>query len=365
VGSLVKLTIMMKVMVAVKHDVARERIVEALGELTNVLVHEARGDLRAALHTLAASAPDLIVACDGGGVELIEAARRHAASPEVVIVGDEDTKEAQRRWRDAGAALYLHNEDREELTRGVRALALGRRAARRARAGSGGEAGSEDRWPMIGRIAGGAAHDIANYLAVADLSLAIIDRRFADVGMRMEILRARGAVDAAVEVARLVVAWARGGEPEPELVDLGACTREVIDLLKRAVPEHVRVVMEIERVLPPVRGVVVELQQLVMNLVLNACDAMVDGGTLRVLVRATAPGVVTLEVIDSGMGMANEPTDPGGGSPLTRSSKAGRHGQGLGLGIVRAVVERHGGIFRMGPTSERGTRVAVTLFAAS
>src|SRR5690606_13990279 len=109
--------------------------------------------------------------------------------------------------------------------------------------------------------------------------------------------------------------------------------------------------------LPPLEGVRAQLEQLVLNLVINACEAMPDGGELVVTVRKSAAAAVVLEVVDSGSGGV---PPIGNGRAVSRK----RRGAGLGLGIVQSVVERHRGAFTIAKAEPGGTKVVVMLPSA-
>jgi signal transduction histidine kinase len=209
-----------------------------------------------------------------------------------------------------------------------------------------------DRLAMIGRLAAGVAHDLNNYLAVVDASFALRQRRGDDRGEN----DAREAVRSATRLTRCLADYARGGEPEPAPVELGVLVRRVIDVFGRVIPAQVRLVLELDGSARPVRGVAAELEQLVLNLVLNACDAMSGGGELFIAVRASGYAVV-LEVADTGGGLTDDISSSDGVS--SPSNKPGRGGSGLGLGIVRSVAERHRARLDLGAHAT-GTRATVT-----
>src|SRR3569623_417143 len=97
-----------------------------------------------------------------------------------------------------------------------------------------------------------------------------------------------------------------------------------------------------------IQGAASELEQGVANLVLNSSDAMPEGGTLRIRVQATGTDAVFLEVADEGSGAPGPTTKPG-------------RRIGLGLSIVRRVVDRHSGTLRIAPRHPRGTIVTIFL----
>jgi len=217
------------------------------------------------------------------------------------------------------------------------------------------------RFVMLGRVAAGVAHDLNNYLAVVDLALTAAQGSGADIANCKELADAREAVQSARKLTNGLLDYARGGSPTPQSIDLGALVRRVLELFARVIPENVTLELETETAAPLVTGIAAELEQLVLNLVVNACDAMPDGGELSVGVRASKENSVTLEVADTGCGLSEACRDSDG--PTSPSSKRGSETSGLGLGIVRSVAERHGAALELGPRSGGGTRVVVSFIA--
>lgn len=217
-----------------------------------------------------------------------------------------------------------------------------------------------DRFAALGRIAAGVAHDLCHTLELVGLSLAEV-RRYAEDPMLQDAARdAQGGADRALELSRCLLEYARGGRPTTESVDLVATVHHLLDLFGRVIPEKVRVVVDAEDGLPRIGGVPTELEQLVLNLVVNACDAMADGGELRVTLR-TLRESVCLEIADSGPGIAETIAAAGALGP---STKPGRLGVGLGLGIVRSIADRHRATVQITAREGGGTVARVTFPAA-
>lgn len=208
---------------------------------------------------------------------------------------------------------------------------------------------------LLGRIAGGVAHDLNNYLAVADTSLVLLARRVTGAEAQEEIQHARRALDAAIRLSRVVLEYARGGQPPMDELDLVALVRRVVSLFGRVVPTAVSLSISVEEEPAMVSGARAEVEQVVLNLVLNACDAMAAGGHLGVAVRGAAGEPVTLEITDTG---------PGSSEPPVAATRHQDGGAGLGLGIVRSVVDRHGAEFQLAPRTGGGMRATVTFTGA-
>lgn len=204
----------------------------------------------------------------------------------------------------------------------------------------------DDSFRLLGRMAAGVAHDMNNYLTVMRVALDLDDT-----------VRLREGIESAIRLNRNLLEYARGATPEPTAIDLPCLVERVLSLVGRLITPEILVIIDKPPMLPQVRGVQAELEQLVLNLVINACDAMPTGGELRIKLRAPGPSAVVLEVIDTGAGMFEEtPT-----GPIAPSKKPGRGGRGLGLGIVRSVVDRHHAVMKIATSAGGGTAVSVIL----
>lgn len=206
-------------------------------------------------------------------------------------------------------------------------------------------------------VAGGAAHDLRNMLTVvagrAEL-LAGRDDLPADARADADALAAAAARGVAV-AAELTVA-ARSAHRSPEVFDPGEGAAGFLPLLRAATgPAHpVRLHREPTGLVLADRT---ELLRVLLNLVLNARDALPGGGTIDIRVApggpAGAPGGVAVEVMDHGVGMDPEVVRRAFDPDFT----AKPHGTGLGLAVVRRAVERAGGSVRIDSEPGRGTRV--------
>jgi signal transduction histidine kinase len=153
-------------------------------------------------------------------------------------------------------------------------------------------------------------------------------------------------------------------------MELGPFVHRSIGLMRRQLPPGSRFEIEVPEKLV-LRGSQEELHQVLLNLVLNARDAMPDGGTIRIVAHGVvfdrvqasahhlaAPGTyVELAVIDTGIGM-DEPTQARAFEPFFTTKPPG-HGTGLGLAMVHAVVARHGGGIVLDSAPGRGTTITM------
>jgi nitrogen-specific signal transduction histidine kinase len=208
----------------------------------------------------------------------------------------------------------------------------------------------------IGQLAGGVAHDFNNLLTAirgyADLvarTLADSDRRHADVD---EIIK---AADRAAGLTRQLLAFSRKQVLRPALIDLNALLADTSRMLRRVIGEDIELVTKLAPDLSPVLADVGQLEQVVMNLAVNARDAMPRGGRLSITTDHVTlddscamhggpvlPGpYVMLAVVDTGVGM-DETTKQRIFEPFFTTKEPGR-GTGLGLATVYGIVEQSGG----------------------
>lgn len=219
--------------------------------------------------------------------------------------------------------------------------------------------GADDALRLLGRITAGVAHDLNNYLCVTNLLLALLQTAPTDPVL---LARTRSSLEQARRLTTSLMRQVRGEELAFEAVDFAELVNSTLALLAQLIPPSIQVSTDIAAYLRPVHGIASELEQMVMNLVLNAADAMPDGGELTVRVRTTGVAMLCLEVADTGAGMTRDALTSYGG--LTASSRPGQR-VGLGLGIVRRVIEHHGGSIRFASRLDRSGTVAWAMLPTS
>ncbi|HEY5951859.1 MAG TPA: ATP-binding protein [Kofleriaceae bacterium] len=334
----------MKILIVDGSKEQRSHLVEVLGEVTNVVIQGAVADMRTALSVVVEASPDVIVTGDalpdGDGAQLIEGVRRLARTPSFVVVADNECETRRDRYLAVGVDRYV------EKTDDARALQVAVTTLRRRPAGS---VPPEETQRLLGRMTAGVVHDLNNYIHVLDVTLTLLRRHPDDPQLWTQ---SQAAIQAMARLNATLLSYARGGTLAPALVDLGDVARDTLSVLARVVSSEISVRFDIAEPLPPIQGVRSELEQLVLNLVVNACDAMPKGGELTIAVRRSAGSVVVLEVADTGSGIVPQPAN--GHAVSTK-----RSGIGLGLGIVQAVVERHRGALSIGASEGGGTKVTV------
>jgi signal transduction histidine kinase len=204
----------------------------------------------------------------------------------------------------------------------------------------------------VGRLAGGVAHDFNNLLTavISNLEMALAGTPAGDP--RREALRlAEQAAWQASHVTRQLLGFARQAPSRAQPADLNACVRQTIDMLRGTLGPAVEVELRCDPALGLVRADVGQLGQVLMNLCLNARDAMPGGGRLCVETGPAAadvpgrdgrPGAFArLRVRDSGAGVPPEVL-PRIFEPFFTTKEVGA-GTGLGLAVVLGIVQQHGG----------------------
>ena len=237
------------------------------------------------------------------------------------------------------------------------------------------------RLESLGQLAGGVAHDFNNLLGIILNYTAFVaeevakaadhDPRWDDVAEDLE--QTRRAAQRGAELTRQLLAVGRREVVRPEVVDLNDVVRGVEPLLRRAVGEAVDVLTSLDPVLPDVLADPGQLEQVLVNLAVNARDAMPTGGALSIDTDAVdvdmgdalaRPGVkpgryARLRVSDTGVGMDREVQDRAFEPFFT--TKAAGIGTGLGLATVYGIISQAGGDTRIYSEPGIGTTVSVLL----
>jgi two-component system cell cycle sensor histidine kinase/response regulator CckA len=232
------------------------------------------------------------------------------------------------------------------------------------------------RLEAVGRLAGGVAHDFNNLLTgvllYSDLLLAGMDpgdrqRKYAE--------EVRGAVLQATGLVRQLLAVARPQLADPQLLSLNDVAAEMRSLLGRLIGENIELQLHLDPTLGLVRMDPTQAQQILLNLVLNARDAMPDGGRILVetsncQIQVLAPPrsaevgcpvlpCALLVVGDNGKGMDAETRKHLFEAFFT--TKAAGQGTGLGLSTVHQIVNGSGGLIHVDSEPGGGTRITILL----
>ena len=227
-----------------------------------------------------------------------------------------------------------------------------------------------ERLETVGKLAGGIAHDFNNLLAVIlnNIDFAL-DALPEDSAARADIEGIGEAAQRAAALTRQLLLFSRRGVMNPEVLGVNEVLVDLEKLLRRTVPEHVELRMSLLDTLEPVRVDRSQLEQVVMNLVINARDAMPDGGLIAVTTSLTTlepgdwqvdaePGdYACITVSDSGTGMT-EDVRARALEPFFTTKGPGE-GSGLGLATVYGIVAQAGGDLTLYSEPGRGTTARV------
>jgi two-component system sensor histidine kinase HydH len=307
---------------------------------------------------------------DGDGTVLAPQLKDCSPDGEVVLLTGFATLESAVAAVRAGACAYLVKPCAtqellvtvEQAMRQVRLHAEKRQLARRAQ--------MAEKLAAVGTMTAGLSHEIRNPLNAAALQLTVLERRVQRLAREAQPALLEPLTLVRDEIRRLdhiledFLQFARPREFVPGAVEVAPLLTKVVDLLG-AQAERRGVALERDlHPVPPVAGDEERLRQVLVNLGLNALEAVGDGGHVRVSCRPVAapgeadqPGLVEIAVDDDGLGVPPESRDRIFEPFFTTKAR----GSGLGLSIVHAIVTQHGGTITVEDSPGGGARFAVRL----
>jgi PAS domain S-box-containing protein len=230
------------------------------------------------------------------------------------------------------------------------------------------------RMESIGTLAGGIAHDLNNVLAPIMMAIELLKQGGGGEARRTKILETiyascrRGA-----DLVRQVLSFARGVDHQSVAIRIGTLITELTGIIKQTFPRNIRITAEFPENLWPITGDPSQLHQVLLNLAVNARDAMSHGGKLSIAAsnvtvdaqfaatsqEATAGKYVLLEVSDTGCGMTREVRERIF-EPFFTTKEIGK-GTGLGLATVHTVVKNHGGFLNLDSEVGEGSTFRIYL----
>ncbi len=225
----------------------------------------------------------------------------------------------------------------------------------------------------VGQLSGGIAHDFNNLLTVILGNLEILEGRLEEPRALKPVQRAREAAELGAQLTNRLLAFARRQALEPRVVDLNHLVLGLSDMLHRTLGETVQVSTILGSGLGQTRADPGAIENALLNLAINARDAMPDGGNLTVETRNAdldanslagemdiVPGsYVVLTVTDTGIGMAPEVRDRAL-EPFFTTKEIGA-GTGLGLSMIYGFAKQSGGYLRIYSEPGQGTTVSLYL----
>jgi PAS domain S-box-containing protein len=226
----------------------------------------------------------------------------------------------------------------------------------------------------VGRLAGGIAHDFNNLLTpVLGYTEMLLDNEDLDAEARSDVAAIRRAGERARHLARQLLAFSRRQVLEMVDLDLDSILRDLEPILRRTLREDIELELRPGCDEQRIRGDVNQIEQIIMNLAINAMDAMPDGGRIEIetgrcrIAREDlsahpelAPGdYLSLVVRDTGHGVPPEILDRVV-EPFFTTKDAGK-GTGLGLATIHGIVQQYGGELRVCNRQEGGCEVTLLL----
>ncbi|VVB94140.1 Chemotaxis protein CheY [uncultured archaeon] len=234
----------------------------------------------------------------------------------------------------------------------------------------------KQRMESIGTLAGGIAHDLNNILTPIMLSLQMLKEKFKDESSQkvLDILEKNSQRGA--DLIKQVLSFSRGVEGEHKPLQIMNQISEIEKILKETFPRNIEIRTDVQKDLSTISGDVTQMHQVLMNLCVNARDAMPDGGILNITAsnffldenyarmhnEAKVGSYVTIAVSDTGVGISPEILDRIY-DPFFTTKEFGK-GTGLGLSTALAIVKSHGGFINVDSKVGKGTAFKVYLPSA-
>lgn len=224
----------------------------------------------------------------------------------------------------------------------------------------------------VGQLAGGIAHDFNNLITAILLNAQRAQRDVETSGPQYR--RLEDIVDTCQRCSALtnkLLTFSRTTVLSHRTLDISALVAEIGGLVERVLPENIEFTLNSSGGLPPIRGDATQIEQIVVNLCVNARDAMPDGGRIELDVREVVLGqdecdghpwvtpgrFVQLSVTDTGMGMSTEVQERAF-EPFFTTKQPGE-GTGLGLATVYGIVKQHEGLIKLISEPGQGTRCEI------
>ncbi|MBL8620375.1 MAG: PAS domain S-box protein [Myxococcales bacterium] len=276
-------------------------------------------------------------------------------------------RDGEVRWIHDRAVPIRDASGRVEQLAGVAADVTRRRALEE-------QLAQAQKMEAAGQLAGGIAHDFNNMLAVVQMEATMLREHAGDdTELRAGLDEIIAATERAANLTRQLLTFSRRQVARPVDLDLAGTLGAMVKLLRRVLGEHVALDTRFAPGLPAVHADPGMMEQLLMNLAINARDAMPDGGQLVVSLApvevdadraAGTPGAqpgrhVALTVADTGTGIAPEHL-PRIFEPFFTTKEIGK-GTGLGLATVFGIVAQHHGLIEVASTPGAGTSFTVLL----
>jgi len=296
---------------------------------------------------------ELIIRAEKGAAELVEAIK------ELAVQNEEKAKRAAELEL-ANKELAVQNEEKAkraaELELANKELAVQNEENIRLQE----RLFQAEKMESLGLLAGGVAHDMNNVLgAILGLSSAMQNLQVVD----SPAWRAFGTIEKAAtrggKLVKSLLVFTRNSLPEEQVLNLNEILQEEVQILAHTTLSHVRLTLDLDSELRPIRGDGAALTHAIMNLCVNAVDAMPEEGILTLRTRNIDNAWIEVVVEDTGSGMSKEVLKRAF-DPFFTTKEIGK-GTGLGLSVVNRTVKAHQGQLEIQSEPGHGTRVGIRL----
>ncbi len=228
----------------------------------------------------------------------------------------------------------------------------------------------------IGMLAAGIAHDLNNVLTPILMAGPMLRVRATDPVDQRLLQTLEHSAERGAALVRQILAFAHGTTGEPRLMQVKHLARDIVEMIEETFPKSIKLDQHFPADTWPVRANPTQIHQVLLNLSVNARDAMPRGGILRLrtgnrrleadqalaIPGARAGAYVTIEVEDTGTGIPDDALAHIW-EPFFTTKQAGK-GTGLGLSTVRGIVESHQGFIELQTAAGKGTTFRINLPAA-
>ena len=229
------------------------------------------------------------------------------------------------------------------------------------------------RMESIGTLAGGIAHDLNNILSPVMMAVEMLQLTETDPENLRWLSMVRENADRGADLIKQVLTFARGMESEKITVQLKHVVKDLVNVLQETFPKSISIKYDLQPDLRPISSDPTQIHQVLMNMCVNARDAMPNGGTLSIHVEnmqidenyarmnleaMTGPHVL-ITIADTGIGMSAETVERIF-DPFFTTKEIGR-GTGLGLSTSMTIVKSHGGFINVYSEPKKGTKFSIYL----